>query len=71
MRAPALANMEERLTRKAGLSPPAESVRFTLMLSKLFGVIQQQGLEAHFSLRAITPIDRGRCRAPGGLSCPL
>ena len=49
MRAPALATMEKRLTRKAGLSPPDESVRFTLVLSKLFGVIQQQSLEAHCS----------------------
>ena len=56
MRAPARVTVEERLTRKTGLSPPAESVRFTLMLSKLFGVIQQQGLEAHFSLRAIPPL---------------
>ena len=71
MRAPARVTVEERLTRKTGLSPPAESVRFTLMLSKLFGVIQQQGLEAHFSSQGYTPIDRGRCSAPGGLSCPL
>ena len=71
MRAPALVTVEERLTRKTGLSPPDESVRFTLVFSKLFGVIRQQSLEAHFSPQGHFPIDRGRCSAPGGLSCPL
>jgi hypothetical protein len=49
VRAPALVTVEERLTRKTGLSPPDESVRFTLVLSKPCGVTRQRCLETHFS----------------------